>query len=170
MADKPRGIRTWIWVLVGLACLGILAIIVMAGVGLYFFSRHVETETVTAPEAEDRFAEVRRRFEAQAPLIELDERGDFLRSNPDRPAAEGTPSLSALHVMAYDANDGQIVRLSIPFWLLRLQKGEATIDLGGNEMDLEDLKLTVEDLERFGPTLIVDHRDVRGARVLVWSQ
>ena len=28
-------------------------------------------------------------------------------------------------------------------------------------MDLEDLKLTVEDLERFGPTLIVDHKYTR---------
>ena len=37
-------------------------------------------------------------------------------------------------------------------------------------MDLEDLKLTVEDLERFGPTLIVDHRSTSGERVLVWSQ
>jgi hypothetical protein len=72
--------------------------------------------------------------------------------------------------MAFDAGDERIVRLSIPFWLLRLQKGHATIDLGGNKMDLEDLKLTVEDLERFGPTLIVDHRDTRGTRVLVWSQ
>jgi hypothetical protein len=32
------------------------------------------------------------------------------------------------------------------------------------------LKLTVEDLERFGPTLIVDHRSSSGERVLVWSQ
>ena len=38
------------------------------------------------------------------------------------------------------------------------------------KMDLEDLKLTVEDLERFGPTLIVDHKNANGERVLVWSQ
>jgi hypothetical protein len=37
-------------------------------------------------------------------------------------------------------------------------------------MDLEDLKLTVEDLERFGPTLIVDHSSASGDHVLVWSQ
>ena len=46
----------------------------------------------------------------------------------------------------------------------------ATIDLNGKHMNLEDLKLTVEDLERFGPTLIVDHRNATGERVLVWSQ
>jgi hypothetical protein len=32
------------------------------------------------------------------------------------------------------------------------------------------MKLTVEDLERFGPTLIVDHKGRAGERVLVWSQ
>ena len=29
-------------------------------------------------------------------------------------------------------------------------------------MDLEDLKLSVEDLERYGPTLIVDHTSADG--------
>jgi hypothetical protein len=37
-------------------------------------------------------------------------------------------------------------------------------------MNLEDLKLTIDDLEHFGPTLIVDHQNRRGERVLVWSQ
>jgi hypothetical protein len=170
MAAKPRSVKTWIWVAVALVGLGILAIIVMAGVGLYFFTQHVETRTVAASEAADQFADVRKQFESQKPLIELDEDGEFLRSNPDRPASTTSRAPSALHVMAYDQDDGQIVRLSIPFWLLRLQKGEATIDLGGNQMDLEDLKLTVEDLERFGPTLIVDHQRKSGSRVLVWSQ
>jgi len=41
---------------------------------------------------------------------------------------------------------------------------------GGGNIDLQKLRLTVEDLERFGPTLIVDHRDMNGSRVVVWSQ
>ncbi len=44
------------------------------------------------------------------------------------------------------------------------------IDFNGSKMDLDDLKLTVEELERFGPTLIVDHKTSSGERVLVWSQ
>lgn len=170
MADKPRNVKTWVWVAIALAGLGILVLIVLAGMGLYFFSQHVETRTVAAEDAADQFADVRKRFESQKPLIELDEDGEFLRSNPDRPTSSTPKAPSALHVMAYDHEDGRIVRLSIPFWLLRLQKGDATIDLGSNRMDLEDLKLTVEDLERFGPTLILDHKDKDGSSVLVWSQ
>lgn len=166
---RRRRIPAWAWIAVAIIGLGILAVIALAGAGLYFFSRHVQTATVTMGEADARFVEVQKRLEGQTPLIELDEQGHFLRSNP-REASAGAAAPSALHVMAYDADDGQIVTLSIPFWLLRLQKGNTTIDLGGRRTDLEDLKLTVEDLEGYGPALIVDHRDTDGARVLVWSQ
>lgn len=172
MADnavRRRRIPTWAWIIVAIIGLGILAVVALAGASLYFFSRHVQTATVTMGEADARFVEAQRGFEGQTPLIELDEQGHFLRGNP-REASADAPAPAALHVMAYDADDGQIVTLSIPFWLLRLQKGNTTIDLGGRRTDLEDLKLTVEDLESYGPALIVDHRDTDGARVLVWSQ
>jgi hypothetical protein len=32
------------------------------------------------------------------------------------------------------------------------------------------LKITVEDLERRGPGLILDHKEASGERVLVWAQ
>ena len=70
-------------------------------------------------------------------------------------------------MLAFDPDDGRIVRVSIPFWIVRMKMRGATIDLNGNHMNLEDLKLTAEDLERFGPTLIVDHKDTKGERVLV---
>jgi hypothetical protein len=165
-------VKTWVWIVVGVVALGILGVIVLAGVGFYLFSQHVQTEAVAAEDAEVRFADIRQRYGKDArPVIELDDRGDLLRTNPDRQAPVDAPTPTALHVMAYDADDNRIVRLSVPFWLLRLQKGgNARIDLGGRRVDLEELKLTVEDLERMGPALIVDHRDRRGQRVLVWSQ
>jgi hypothetical protein len=72
--------------------------------------------------------------------------------------------------MAFDPDDERIVRLRIPFWLLRLKTGNTTIDFNGQRMDLEDLRLSVDDLERFGSTLIVDHRNASGERALVWSE
>jgi hypothetical protein len=41
---------------------------------------------------------------------------------------------------------------------------------GRGNIDLEELHLTVDDLERYGPTLILDHKNEEGERVLVWSQ
>jgi hypothetical protein len=37
-------------------------------------------------------------------------------------------------------------------------------------MDLDDLRLSVDDLERFGPTLIAEHKTPEGSHVIVWSQ
>ena len=163
-------VRTWVWVVVGIAVVGILGIIAMAGVGLYFFSQNIETRAASPSVAARSFDDVLKQFDGQKPLIELDTNGHFKKANTDRQAPPQARAPESLHVMAFDSTDGQIVNVKIPFWLLRLKTGGATIDFNGSRMDLEDLKLSVDDLERFGPTLIVDHRNEDGDRVLVWSQ
>jgi hypothetical protein len=167
MATK---VKTWIWVIVAIAVVGILALIAMAGAGLYFFSRNISTRTVSPAIASAEFDSVRSRFTGQKPLIELDEHGDFLRANTDRGAPADAKRPESLFILAFDPDDGGLVRVTVPFWLLRLQMGNSQIDLGGRRMDLEELKLTVEDLERFGPTLVLDQTNRGGDRVLIWSQ
>jgi hypothetical protein len=170
MAGK---VKTWVWVVVAIVVIGVLGLIAMAGVGVYFFSQHVAAKKTTPAAAMRDFDEVRSRFGDQKPLIELDEHGRYLRSNTDRTPAAGAKSPEALHVMAFEPNDGhdgRIVRVNIPFWLVRMKMRGTTINFNGNRLDLEDLKLTAEDLEHFGPTMIVDHKSPSGERVLVWSQ
>lgn len=78
-----------------------------------------------------------------------------------------------LKVLAYGADDGELVRVSVPLWIV-----EAALDLGlrgdrdrGDDGDLRgryDLEWTaVRDIGRFGPGLLVS---VEGEddRVLVW--
>ncbi len=163
-------VKTWVWVVVAVLITCVLAVIAIAGVGFYFFSKHIETRTVSAATATRDFAEVTTRFVGQKPLVELDRHGNFVRSNPDRPMARDRGVPEQLYVMAFDPDDGRVVRLAIPFWLLRLKTGGGSIDFNGNKMNLEDLRLSVADLERFGPSLIVDHASADGSRVLVWSQ
>jgi len=165
MAGK---VKAWVWVVLAVAVIGILGVIAVAGIGVYFFSRHIDTKAASPTEAARDFEQVTVRFTGQKPLIELDERGRYLRSNTDRQRPPNVKSPDELNVMAFD--DGRIVHVKIPFWLLRMKMRGTVIDLNGNRMDLEDLKLTVADLELFGPTLIVDHRSTSGERVLVWSQ
>lgn len=167
MAGK---VKTWVWVVVGIVVIGILGIVAMAGVGLYFFSQHIDTKIATPASASRDFDKIRAQFTGQKPLIELDDRGRYLRSNTDRPVPSSATPPDALNVIAFDPDDNRIVRVSIPFWLLRMKMKGTTIDFNGSQMDLEDLKLTVEDLERYGATLIVDHASASGERVLVWSQ
>lgn len=163
-------VKTWVWVVVAVVVIGMLGIIAMAGVGIYVFSQHIETRTITPAGASRDFEQVSGRFTGRKPLIELDEHGRYLRSNTDRQAAPNVKAPEALHVMAFDPDDGRIVRVDIPFWLLRLKLRGSSIDFNGKRMELEDFKLSVEDLERYGPALVVDHRASSGQRVLVWSQ
>jgi hypothetical protein len=163
-------VKTWVWVVAGVFVAGILGIVAMAALGVYFFSQHIDTREVSPASASMEFEEIKVRFTDQKPLIELDERGHLVRSNPDRPAAMTPTRPDQLNILAFDPDDGRIVKITIPFWLLRLKLGGTTIDFNDRQMDLEDLRLTVEDLERFGPTLIVDHKSTSGERVLVWSQ
>ena len=167
MAGK---VKAWVWVVLAVVAIGVLGVITLAGVGVYFFSRHIETRTASSATAETEFEQVTTRFTGQKPLIEIDEHGRYLRSNTDRQTPPNVKFPEDLEVMAFDPDEGRIVHVKIPFWLLRMKMKGTTIDFNGSKMNLEDLKLTVEDLERFGPTLIVDHRSSSGERVLVWSQ
>ena len=163
-------LKTWIWVIVGVAAVGILCVIAMAAAGIYYFTQNIEARKATPATAAAEFDSVRSRFHGQRPLIELDERGRFLRSHTDRPAPANPRRPEALYVLAFDPDDEGLVKVTVPFWLLRLKMRNTRVDLGGGSMDLEDLKLSVEDLERFGPTLILDQTNSGGDRVLVWSQ
>ena len=167
MAGK---VKTWVWVLIGIAAVVILFIVGGAAAGIYFVSRNINASTVTETAAASEFNAIRTRFAAQRPLIELDERGNFLRSNTDRPAPTHARRPETLHIMAFDPDDGGLVKMRVPFWLLRLKVNDTTINFSGNRMNLEDLKLTVEDLERFGPALVLDQRNNGGDRILVWSE
>lgn len=167
-------VKTWVWVVVGLVAAGIVCLIALAAAGLWFARTHIQVQQATSSMVANEFDEVRAKFGSQKPLIELDERGRFVRANTDRPSAGPRPE--SLHILAFSAKDDKVVRMSIPFWLLRLKGPGNRITLGGRgefnggDFDLGRMNITEEDLERYGPTLIVDHRGDNGDRVLVWSQ
>ena len=163
-------LKTWIWIIVGVMAVGLLCVIALAAGGIYYVSQNIDAKTVSATTAASEFDTVRAQFTGQKALIELDERGDFVRSNTDRTVPANTRRPEKLYVLAFDPDDGGLVRVTVPFWLLRLKMDGATVDFGGNRVDLEDLKLTVEDLERFGPSLVLDQKNRGGDRVLVWTQ
>jgi hypothetical protein len=166
MAGK---IKTWVWVVVAIFAICVLGVVALAGTGYYFVTKHFDTKVASPASAGVEFEQIKAQFVGQKPLIELDEWGHFLRANPDRPAQANMQRPEQLYVLAFDPDDERIVKVTIPFWLLRL-KPRGTVDFNGGKLELEDLKLSVEDLERFGPTLIVDHKATSGERVLVWSQ
>jgi hypothetical protein len=75
--------------------------------------------------------------------------------------------------MVWQPDERKLVKLNIPFWLLRMTKGQPIRLSGhqdGGEAGPVRLNITAEDLERYGPGLVMDHKDAGGDRVLVWAQ
>jgi hypothetical protein len=163
----------WAWAAIVIVALCIISIIAMAAAGVYFVSQQVQITEASPAHADELFEEGRARFKGVKPLIELDTDGEILRSRigeARRERPESTTELDALHVLAWDADDERIVDLAIPFWLLRLKRGPIDVFHDTAGLRRADLRITVDDLEKLGPALLIDHRGRRGDRVLVWTQ
>ncbi len=170
MATKVPG---WVWAVIIVIVLFVVGIIAMAGAGLYFVSKQMHVQTATPATAEREFEALREQLKGRQPLLEIDEDGDIVRNSIDealQTAPSNPPQLNALHVFVWDSNDEKLVRLEIPFWLMRLKKGPISIMSETGHIRTRGLVLTVDDLERLGPAVLIDHRDRRGTRVLAWTQ
>jgi hypothetical protein len=151
-----------------LIIVGVLIALAVVGVGLavVLFMGTTEFSTADRSRADEVWREIRGRFRDAQPLLEVrdHETAVLSREPPTNPAH---PPLESLNIVAWDAEDASLFRMSLPFWMLRLKSGTFTI---GEGIHARRLDVTVEDLERFGPALVVDHEDSGGDRVLVWTE
>jgi len=171
MASKKR---TWLWIIFGgLICVA-LCVIGLFAVGAYMVSKHVRTELVGRVSAQEEFVRQRDRFAGQQPLIEM--KGDFNDQTVTvHRAADGTrKELTTMRVLVYDEHEGRLVHVDLPFWLLKLMPSGRIGNVGGanTNFSFESNRVTVDDLERHGPGLILDmHDNARGnGQVLIWTE
>ena len=158
------------WVVVGLAAFCLLGLILLAGAAVFFVTRHISTERSSSANAIRSFDEVRATFPGQKPLYELDssERPMMTRPFSEIPSSSTRPE--QVRLLAWDPHDERLVRVALPFWMLRMHKAKVDLSRDGTSFDLEHLQLDGEELERIGPALLFDYREPHGARVLVWTQ
>ena len=173
-SDRPprSARRTWVSVLIAsVIIVGVLAIAVVGGTA-YFFYRHVNSSFTPPEDADTEFAQARARFGGQKPLIEIRKDDEPVLHRDAIPASLPATKLETLCVLAYDTHEEKLVRVSIPFWLLRLAptKHVSFLSDTGIDFDSDRVRLTLQDLERRGPGLILDQADRRGSQVLVWTE
>src|SRR5471032_1870420 len=162
--------RTWISVVIAAVIIvGILAVSAVGGTA-YFIYRHVHTQFTPNDNAEQQFAAARARFSGQQPLIEIRKNDEALLHREVIPKTMPATKLDTLRVLAYDTHAGKMVNVSIPMWLLRMAPSNKFSFLNDNgiDFDSERVHLTLEDLERRGPGLLLYQADRRGSQVLVW--
>lgn len=145
---------------------GVLVLLGIVGValGAWFFASAFESATADEPAATLSFDEVRRRFPGQQPVLDiLDDRKAVVRHEP--PLTTPARSVERLQLLVWDPRDRDLSRITLPFWLLRLKPASAHVTVNQRELDF-----TVEQLERYGPALLVDHESQSGDRLLIWTE
>ncbi len=173
MTDMPDGPpkpkRTWIWIVVGIFVF--LCVLAIGGVifTASWLGSHVEIVEAPAPDAAKSFDEVRTKFPDQRPLIEFHDSGrGTITTNPATTAS--STRLTTLHIMAFDDDEGKLVRVDVPFWLLRLKSGPIAFSSWASGFDDERARLRVEDIERRGPGIVIDLTQAGEGRVLIWAE
>ena len=161
------------WIALGLAIVAVMVgVAVVAGAGFWMYQSFAPAATFVDQAAADaELAAIRARFGDHLPLINTSPAEGEPSIRKDSRGAAFTGQLQSVQLAAYDKGAGKLVRFSIPFWLLRMAPDgkmtmgdEALDDLVGRE------KLTVAELEAFGPGLVVDEVKPNGDRVLVWTE
>jgi hypothetical protein len=170
MSQQTR--KTWVSVVIAsVIIVGMLAAAAIGGT-VFFIYRHVHTQFTPNDKADEQFAALRARFAGQQPLIEIRRHDDPVLHREVIPAEMPPDKLENLRVLAYDTHAEKLVRVSIPFWLLRMAPTRHVSFLSdtGIDFDSDRIRLTLDDLERRGPGLVLDQADRKGAQVLVWTE
>jgi hypothetical protein len=170
MSQSTR--KTWVSIVIAAVIItGMLAVTVVGGTA-FFFYRHINAQFTPAENAEQQFAEARARFAGRQPLIEMRRDDEPVLHRELVAEANSTAKLETLRILAYDPRAKKLVRVSVPFWLIRMapSKHFTFLDHNGIDFGSDRIHLTSEDLDRMGPGLILDQTDRRGSHVLVWTE
>ena len=161
MAKKRSAV---VLVIVGVA---VCAVLLFAGGLVWFFTSALERSPADEATAEARFQELRDRFHGITPIFEMGPKGPFL--NRQRPPKPATGQLRSLQMLGWDRNDAELVRVTIPFWMVRMKPGNINVASNDQERSVR-LSLSADDLEAYGPTLLIDHTDEEGYHLVLWTE
>lgn len=162
--------RRWLPIVAGIL---VLCAVVIAGGAiasvLYFRDRVQITRGTGRADAMAQLDAARRRFPDPRPLLVM---GDDRRPRFTEGLAEhrNPGAIEAVHVLAWDADDGAFVNVSVPMWLLRLKSGPIGFGEYMSGLDDHGVRLEPKDLDRYGPGVIIDIAEAGGDLVLLTAQ
>jgi hypothetical protein len=145
------------------------------GMGLWFFVSHHESSPISKQLAEAEFSQLRSRFSAQPPLIDMSRRQPVDLST----TGGSVGPLHLFHTVIFDTRGSQrIVHITVPFWFARLFAGRdgefrwlgQLTFLDDTEFDSESIHLSLDQLEQRGPGLIIDYQHSSGGQFISWVE
>ena len=99
-------------------------------------------------------------------MLMKEERPVLVREPPNAPRAQ---ALQRLHMIGWDPDREVLAHVTLPFWLVRMKPGNINLSASSAVPNVR-VSLTVEELERYGPALVLDHTGDDGAHVLIWTE
>jgi hypothetical protein len=150
-----------------------IAVIALTAGAVFFFQHH-QSERVSAQAAEAEFQRLRFRFADQRPLLDMHER----RPVADVGSTQTRAPLHSFNTIIFDTRGGErLVRITVPYRFARLfgrgrgfrWLGELTF-LDDTEFDPEPIQLSLAQVERHGPGLMVDYRHPSGGQFIAWVE
>ncbi|HYN08998.1 MAG TPA: hypothetical protein VES67_16565 [Vicinamibacterales bacterium] len=157
--------RTWVKVSLAGVALVVVGIAALAGTGAYFVLRNLDTRSATEAETLREFDVIRAKFGPRQPLVEIinPQSGDIRLNRLVHP--EGRRA-TTLHVITWNV-DGEVLRTEVPVWLMRFSTLNVLSTLG---VAPDKFSLTAEDVQRYGPGIVVDYRRPGQNHVLIWVE
>jgi hypothetical protein len=162
--------KTWVWIVVGVVGVGVVALIATAGAGIYFVTHHIQTEGSTSDEAVHAIDAAKAALASQRPLYEIDPDAEPRLARPLADIPSAVPKPEFVWMIAWDPDDQRLIKVSMPLWMLRFGRQRITVKRDEQAFDLAKLDLDVAEIERIGPSLLLDFKNRAGARVLVWTR
>jgi hypothetical protein len=162
--------RRWLPIVLGIALVLCVGVVGLVGSCAYLVHNQVQVrERSSAGDYEREAAAVLGRFDGVPPLVEDGVSGPALsqKALAQRQQRPDAGAITNLHVLVFSPREGKLVRLTLPFWLLRMTP-DGRMDIGVDKLDLEKIRLSIDDVESAGPgPLFIREND--DSRVLVWT-
>jgi len=157
--------RTWVKVTIGGVVLAVVAFAALAGTGAYYFMRHLEIRNSPEVDILKEFDAIRARYGTREPLVTLvkPETGDIRLNRTEHPQGRRA---STMHVLTWNT-DGERMQADLPLWLMRFSTVNVLSKLG---VAPEKFRLTVHDVEKYGPGIVADYRRPGRNHVLMWVE
>ena len=154
-------------VILSLVAVAVIGIVALMGTGAVIVLRNLRITRPAASTLDAQFDEVRHRFPARPPLIQID---DPLRSRVHvnhPPDSAPLQRLDRFEILAWQAEDEKLVQTRAPIWMMRFSMLNLLSEFG---LAPGSLRLTVDDVQRYGPGVVIDFTSPKGDRVLIIAQ
>src|SRR5262245_47225870 len=114
--EAPKKKKTWLWIILGVFVFFVMIAIGGIIVAVSMFRNNMSVSETSETDAMQQFEAVRTRYPGQQPLIQLvDGRPQYVADRASE--SPSSKSLSTVHILAYDRDEGKVVTFSLPFWL-----------------------------------------------------